>query len=298
MRDLVSESSLDPVHSRCIFCGSLNLSGVRSIVQKVPLVALRVCLDCRAQSVNRLPARGYLDSLYSAEEYAGHLESSKRLTRALGGRLAAEFLAVSPCPTTLRILDYGGGSGALGLAVAEKLADRDLDSRVTVVDLSNEGVLEGVKFFTPESFDRDSENFDVILCSAVVEHLRDPGIRLQALFERLNVRGWMYVRSPQLAGLARLRPSWYRWPRHLSDFGPQFWSRFPTLAGWEVDTVWSRACRPETEWRSRPLPTAASTLLKSPCSAEQAVRRVLRLSRSCRYPFVGGWEFLGRKHGA
>lgn len=291
---IVSDELLEAIDS-CIFCSATGLTRSGTLVQDVPPVYVVECSECRAEMVDHLPKREFLDKLYTGGNYVGHLDGSERLANALARRLAAAMIEGFSPTATIRILDFGGGSGSLGRAVAAFLFQRGVHCKITVVDITFTGFASGIEFCTPEDFDRRTETFDVILCSAVVEHLRDPGVRLRSLFNRLAEGGWIYVRSPQLAGLKRIRRSWFRWPRHLSDFGPIFWQRFPAICGWRIDVVWSRASRPETEWRTKPLSTVVAIALKAPCFLELGIRRLFRLNVACSYPFVGGWEYLGRK---
>jgi len=295
MQDGVPEDSLEEPVRACIFCATTVLTPCRTFVQESPPVRLIMCSECKAQMVDHLPQREFLDKLYTESEYVGFLEGSQRLTRALARRLASEVRASWSTSVVVQILDYGGGSGSLARCLAAALTEHELRSQVTVVDIISGELGDELTFLTPDEFDACTQTFDVILCSAVIEHLRDPGFRLKNLYSRLNAGGWIYVRSPQLGGLKILRASWFRWPRHLSEFGPAFWRRFPPAMGWNVEFVWSRASRPETEWRTRPISTVVAIALKSPSFLELGLRRMLRLSKGCRYPWVGGWEFLGRK---
>jgi SAM-dependent methyltransferase len=294
MGEIVSDELLEAVDS-CIFCSATGLTRSGTLVQDVPPVCVLECSECRAEMVDQLPKREFLDKLYTGGNYVGFLDGSELLTSALARRLAAAMIEGCSPSATIRILDFGGGSGSLGRAVAAFFSDRGSHCRITVVDIKSTGVGSGIEFFTPEDFDKCTETFDVILCSAVVEHLRDPGVRLRSLFNRLAEGGWIYVRSPQLGGLKRVRASWFRWPRHLSDFGPAFWQRFPSIFDWKIDVVWSRASRPETEWRTKKVSTVVAIALKAPCFLELGFRRLFRLNVACSYPLVGGWEFLGQK---
>jgi len=294
MKQIVPMNSLSDSLASCIFCAASMSSRNVARVQDEPPVDVVECSECRAQMVNRLPQRDFLDRLYTAD-YSGHLEASKRLSNALARRISGEIADSWPPPDCVRILDFGGGTGAFALALGACLSEKSLRFQVTVVDIVPGRVGDHIQYFDPEAFDKTNQQFDIILCSAVVEHLRDPGFRLTSLFDRLAMGGWIYVRSPQLGWLKVIKPSWFRWPRHLSDFGPAFWRRFPMLAGWDITVVWSRACRPETEWRLRPVATAVAYVLKAPCFVELGIRRLLRRSEACVYPMVGGWEFLARK---
>lgn len=295
MSNFVQDSDLDARRTSCIFCGSSSFGRRCPLIQTSPPVRVLKCSTCKARYVDRLPKRHFLDGLYVEADYAGFLDASVGLSESLANRLSKAISTSGFDQRSVRILDYGGGSGTLGVALAKRLECRGWDCHVTVVDIVTQGAEDGILFLTPEKFDDEISTFDVILCSAVVEHLRDPGSRLNLLFSRLHEGGWLYVRSPQLGGLLTLKKSWWRWPRHLSDLGPSFWRRFPNLSGWGIDVIWSRASRPETEWRSKPLSTLASNLLKLPCTLEDLLRDTTHLGRECRYPWVGGWEFLGRK---
>jgi SAM-dependent methyltransferase len=103
--------------------------------------------------------------------------------------------------TALRVLDIGCGSGALGRAIKESLpaevtgltaseseaaeARRHLDE-VVVVDLET----CGTTMLRP--------SFDTIVCSHVLEHLRDPRALLRSLKSLVDAQGTLIVALPNV----------------------------------------------------------------------------------------------------
>ena len=91
---------------------------------------------------------------------------------------------------TSRVLDFGGADGRLMLPF------RDRGHDCFVVDYAPECV-DGVTRLgtTLEDVD-ESERFDAVVCSHVVEHLADPFAVLCSLCERLTDGGVIYVEVP------------------------------------------------------------------------------------------------------
>jgi SAM-dependent methyltransferase len=138
--------------------------------------------------------------------------------------------------------------------------------------------------------------FDLVLASAVLEHI--PGARheLRRLLAALRPGGVLYARTPAVAPLLKWLQALhvscdFTFPAHVHDLGPSFWSRI--LSHLELPATEYRIRRSgpspvETSLRRNPGRTVAAWLLKAP-------GRVL----AGRYPFCGGWEvFVERMTGS
>jgi SAM-dependent methyltransferase len=136
-------------------------------------------------------------------------------------------------------------------------------------------------------------SFDLIIASAVLEHLPKPVPTLIDLLGRLAPGGTFYARTPYVVPVMRVArrvrvPFDFTFPAHLHDLGQPFWDG---LLDWlplregsiGLTHVSSRPSPLETSLRSHPIRTAAAALLKAPW-------RVL----GPRYSLVGGWETVYR----
>jgi 2-polyprenyl-3-methyl-5-hydroxy-6-metoxy-1,4-benzoquinol methylase len=117
-------------------------------------------------------------------------------------------------------MDFGAGRGAMALALRENGAD------VVAVDPFGHRYLRdvGLVAFADLGALPPDLCFDGIVSLEVMEHLLEPGETLAKLHERLRPGGWLFITTPNPAGLlARL--SGERWreaakPGHVLFFSP------------------------------------------------------------------------------
>jgi SAM-dependent methyltransferase len=206
-------------------------------------------------------------------------------------------ISIHPRGEPFRVLDFGGGDGTLGLALARRLAPSQAVD-FTLVDYQRPDVSEQRERFTV-SHERELEKvegpFDLVLASAVLEHIPQLQPILKSLFEILAPGGWFYARTPWIAPLKCLFPDFdMTYPGHVHDLGAPFWNRVPVTFAQPLRIVVSRPSLVETNWLHQPGRTAAAWLMKLPARLELAV------SPSPRCPWwrlVGGWEVVLQRSG-
>ena len=125
-----------------------------------------------------------------AQKYAAYLETPEgRLRLDLALANLQEFLPVPPAKDFLRVLDVGGGTGAIAVRLA-RLGHHVtlLDSSPAMLDIAKrtaeDANLAGriaLQLGDAAQMARifDSESFDVILCHNTLEYVDDPGIVLR-----------------------------------------------------------------------------------------------------------------------
>lgn len=186
--------------------------------------AFSKCLSCDVMVRTPFPSDEELAELYrnswrdpieNTRETGGTNPSlariySAKLARALARR---DF-------TGLTVLDFGAGRGAMLAALSELGAD------VYGIDPFGAAALERRAFQAYRALSDlpRSLRFDGIVMIDVIEHLSAPGVVLTQLREILKDHGWIFIATPNVAGLAaRLSGSNYREalkPGHLILFGP------------------------------------------------------------------------------
>ena len=288
------EEHLLPDARCCLLCGSAELR-VAGNLQRKPEVNLIECLRCRVISAGRMPRDEILQQYYS-DYYA---RDEIRITSYAEGaanhifRRTRAFLNRDTAP--LRVLDFGGGDGAIAILLGRKFVRAGLAPRieVTVVDYNarNREVQAGIVFDWRRRLEDlpASDRFDIVIASGVLEHIPQANQALAALLLRLNTAGIFYARTPFMIAFHRIcsflrLPSPIPFPGHLHDMGRDYWDRVLAILnpGSEFRLLASNTACVETSLLSARWPiTAIYHLLKTPS-------RVACLRND--YDFVGGWE--------
>lgn len=296
VRITVGAEDLEHRNFSCPFCDGIKSAGTGTYAQAEPPVEYLKCDSCFAYFTDRVPTARYLEKFYHHDVYEGTISKSD----ALAGRLAKSILSgtvlteLVGTSSELNVMDFGGGSGRLGLAVKHRLGRPD--TRVTLVDLYEPSGDYGIDFLTPEELrsSRDS-SFDLIVLSAVIEHLAHPGTVIADLYKRVRSGGFLYFRAPSLFPLGRVRPGLLRWPEHLSDLPPRFWHELPNLLGWKVEIVKSRPSQTSDRFRDSFLAALLSNFMKLPGHLESSISALTHWKYRPSYQCAGGWDVVYRK---
>jgi SAM-dependent methyltransferase len=183
------------------------------------------------------------------------------LDRERSGELYATLFPHLP-PTPGRLLDFGGGDGALTACFA------DAGFRCGVVDYTPT-LVPGVERLGATLDDLpDDARFELVLCSHVLEHVAEPVEITRVLASRLAPDGLLLVEVPLeiLGGVPRLREP----VTHVSFFCESSLVTVLRRAGLEVVDCHTRAC------------------LFANGRYHYGVRAVARLSRSAASPALPG----------
>jgi SAM-dependent methyltransferase len=288
----IDEAGLQPPAAACPLCGSTDRSPMFE-VQTEPVVTLLRCHSCGGSSVSRMPTRATRDEFYGHyyddNEIGVTADDPARLARRI-----ASYAYASGAPAavagSLRIIDFGGGNGAVSRAVADLAPPTARSIEVVVVDYDPDNLLPGGGRLTMTSSAdlppvTGTEPFDIVIAGAVLEHLPEPMKELEHLLSITAADGLLYARTPYVAPLiATTRKVGldidFTFPAHLHDMGQPFWDAITTTCASAsgFDLVASRPSPVETG-SGQPARTAVAAAMKAPW-------RVL----GHRWPFVGGWE--------
>lgn len=292
----VSAEDLGNRASSCPFCNGIKLVGTGTNVQTEPVVEYLECHNCFAYFTDRAPTASYLAKFYHNTIYEGTISKSDalaiRLANSILGGPVHEVLTVTS--SRLHVMDFGGGSGSLGLAIKHRLGRPD--TRITLVDLYEPRGYSGIDFLTPEELlsSRDS-SFDLIVLSAVIEHLAQPGAVIADLYQRVRTGGFIYFRAPSLFPLGKLRPNLLRWPEHLSDLPPRFWHELPRSLGWKVEIVKSCPSQTSDRFRDNFLAALLANFMKLPGYLEASMSELTDWRYRPKYQCAGGWDIVYQK---
>jgi len=284
----LSENELLPEEDACPICMYTGYRRPVIALQRDPPVYLLAC-RCGCMSASRMPQPNVLSDYYSRyyAETGGTtatFDGSDRFARHL-------FRLLSDAPKShLRILDFGGGvDAAISKSLARRFRERGTKRvEIALVDYnaSCQRDSDAATVDCYRSLQEAGDGFDLVIASAIVEHIPYPRDTIVGLLNSLCARGRAYFRTPTVASIVQLASRFgvhidFTYPAHLHDMGQTFWENLPASLGLDGDfsLIRSRPSIAETEFAKHPSRTAIAHAFKLPW-----------LLLRNRYTMVGGWE--------
>lgn len=165
----------------------------------------------------------YYNSYYQSNDEKITFDDPKRF----GSHLFGQTCKYLTRKETLSILDYGGGIGTISIELAKRYLDTGvLEVKVIIVDYEQTAIISDSPNLVINRYstlsDVKDQKFDIIIASAIVEHLPTPKTEITCLFELLNEHGLIYFRTPYVIPIIVL----------LKRLGINFGWRF--VGGWEI----------------------------------------------------------------
>ena len=294
--------SLDDLydHARlCPICLRERAGRMVMRVQRSPDVDLLECEHCGGCSTSSMPKPKVLTDFYrryydSRDEKTTYDDVS-RLGRHIERYLKPDFRR-----ECVKILDFGGGDGALAVEIAQRLLLRNacLSTKICVVDFHQPRSAPHPNI-TIESCDNLEKlgshgQFDLVIASAVLEHIPEVNPVIRKLISLLRQGGLFYARTPYVAPFAFLPFKMdFTFPGHVHDLGPQFWDSILETFSLNGEILRSEPSPVETTLSKHPFRTIAAVVLKFPARLESHLRSPL-FPRRRTWKMVGGWEILFR----
>jgi SAM-dependent methyltransferase len=213
-------------------------------------------------------------------DYYSHFESG--VTFDGDARFAQRLIGTGKVARTkkevISILDFGGGVNAgLARAVARIILEEGRTEKVklTLVDYNARNQkaspqTEVIAYRTLYEIP-PQQTFDIIIASAIMEHVPNLGADLLILLKSLAPGGSAYFRTPSNSKMMRFLKNFgirldFTYPAHLHDLGQPFWARV-LLALHLTDSyrlVRSEPAVVETDFWKAPVRTAAAWAMKAP----------------------------------
>ena len=295
----VSEEELFDCRTACPVCGATGPRRTVHVLQDEPRVELLRCARCHACSADRMPTDACLERYYQA-----YYESfdDKRTFHDIArlGEHVWRSIDLSRTPAAWRILDFGGGDGSLAKWLAERRRREHHGARaeIVLVDLqdADPAEAEAWTFRQERRLEEANGGFDLVLASAIIEHVPLLQPILHELFAKIGAGGWFYARTPYVEPFCRLSKKVdVTYPGHVHDMGDRFWNAVPKTFGLQdVDVVHSRPSPVDTSFAQSPTRALAAHLFKLPARIEGALFG--SRTRNLVWTLVGGWELVLRRH--
>ncbi len=291
----LSESDLCEEDIHCPICRSTNRTNITAL-QGAPEIYLKQCQNCFAVSASRLPTKKRLDGFYNLFYQSNDEKITFDNPKRFGSHLFDQTCKYLTRKETISILDYGGGIGTISIELAKRYLDSGVpEIKVVIVDYEQTAISSDSPNLVISRYSTLSEvkdkKFDVIIASAIVEHLPTPRTEIACLFKLLDDCGLIYFRTPYvmpiLVLLKKLRINFdFTYPAHIHDLGQMFWDN--VLETFDLrnrfNILYSRPSIVETTFSKH----FGRTLIAYLCKAPWYVL-------GNRWRFVGGWEILIQK---
>ena len=289
----VNREDVYEARDRCPVCLSQDERHACFRIQDDPLIEMLFCKACEACSASHMPKQELLDRYYAqyyskADDHVA-FSSPERFARHLSTVLKPQAVG------SLRILDFGGGDGSLAIALAQKFhigAGSHFPIAIDVVDYERhrEASTPNVVVNGHRDLNEVDGQYDVLLASAILEHIPDAHSTIRKLVGMAGPGAFMYARTPYVVPLARLAPMLdTTYPAHVHDMGSGFWDRFAETFHLRARLLLSRPSLVETTLRDNPIRTMLAQALKFPALAELWLSKQICVPR---WKFVGGWEVV------
>lgn len=283
---------------KCGVCGGHKFKILGQYL-KSPKINFVRCTNCNAVTYDKYLSAEKAHELYKHYKYFGDSARDGCVTfygyKRFAKHLYRLFMRAGEgwsLKDEIHILDFGGGDGSLSAALAEYMIQKKLCrmAKIMVIDYCESLHAphhRAVRLEHLQSLEQLAENkhYDIVIASAVFEHLPKPGAAMKKLFGAVKEGGVMYIRTPYKypfrVSLAKLGIGYdLQYPEHLWDFGGYGW--WKDLAGKigcrQMVLAVSQPSIVESSFRVHFLAALAAYALKAPGYVMH------------KWPYVGGWE--------
>lgn len=292
----LDEDSLQKELNCCPFCGKQLFEREFSLQQEPDVFLLR-CNNCFASFASRMPKEEALDEYYS-KYYSSDIE--EKVTTGNSNRISKhildKFKSYYKEKDSISVLDFGGGDGSISIGIANELYSSGLirTAEINVVEYAYyQRIVEPwieINYDYPLT-NLKNKKFDIIIASAVLEHLPKPVNEILLLLDMLMEDGLLYCRTPYVLPLMKLLIKFgksvdFTYPGHLHDLEPDFYNH---LLDWlpvkgKIQLIRSRPSVVESSFKEYFVRTLVSYAFKS----------LWYITRG-RFQLVGGWEVIFKR---
>jgi ubiquinone/menaquinone biosynthesis C-methylase UbiE len=249
------------------------------------------CKKCSLNFVNQVPFNWVLDNYYHNYYNIDKVQkvtadNPMRIANRIYRKVSSELKKRKT--KHLKILDWGGGDGTLSVLLAGNYF-KDFKVEITNVDYHSENNLNyklypNINYVALKNLDEINQEFDLIICSAILEHVPNINENIVIIFKLLSANGCIYFRTPYMIPFKKLLGKFQdmTYPAHIYDIGYDFYEFI--ASEYCVKTLYLGPSVIETTLSENLLRTLLSFFFKLPYNI---------LGR--KWKFVGGVEFVAKK---
>jgi SAM-dependent methyltransferase len=288
---LPNENDLTGRHTSCPNCNLEINNNNKVLVQSNPIVSMFKCNKCFLAFTNFFPSEEFLEKLYKPKQYKSHLTTNIIKTKELAIKIEKK---IQINKKKITILDFGGGNGKLALELIALFKKRNIEAEGLVVDLYKNFDDVSLQFLNTNEFINNNCKFDLVLASAVLEHLPNFIEVKKKLINSVEQGGYFYARTPWDFDLSKLTKFYkVKWPRHLYDIGGDYWNNY-FEENKNLKIVFSETSPIEIEKKFF-IHYYLAFILKSISKLEIRLKKLFNSKSSLIWKLVGGWEVLIKK---
>ena len=280
----------------CGMCGCDKFEIINKY-SDVPLVHFVRCAKCGGITYDKIPKQEVYDKINGTESYYDDYEEvgNSQITFYGAERIATHIINLIEKngfkkgeKNNLSILDFGGGSGEIAYTVAKMLRGAYKNIEIVVVDYTdklykqNDNVIKMEREFPLEKI--EDRKFDIIIASAVIEHIPAPGKDILRLFNMIKENGFLYFRAPYFYPIYNVLKKFgiefdIMYPHHVWDLDDKWWDKLTEILNIsDAEIVVSKPSIVEKSFKSHPLGALVAYIMKAP-------RYLFK-----KWKYVGGWE--------
>ena len=226
--------------SHCAVCESIELAPVRTAAG----LPVRACSACGFQFASPQPSDADLAAIYDRDYFFSHekpreADHASTLKRATARHYLALLAAVSAAPGR-RLLEIGCGHGDfLVEAAAQGYVITGLEYSPHACEVTRARVGDAAEIVCGEleTWHSGDREFDLVVLSDVIEHVRHPRAFLVRLHQLLARGALVFIATPDLQSRSArmLRSHWMEYKaEHLSYFSRATLCRLLESTGYEV----------------------------------------------------------------
>lgn len=295
---LVVEEDIIDYKDCCPICLNKNKRKRVFIIQKNPLIEMLACNNCKGMSASYMPTKELLDKYY-AKYYNNNdlmitFHNPERFAKHL-----LKYIKLNFENKKIKILDFGGGDGALSVELAKKIIQKSFKQvEIMLVDYKRDIDLnsnEGINIIINENIYDINDNYDIVLASGIIEHIPESNKVINKLMSIINKNGFFYARTPYMSPFKKIIKGLdISYPSHVHDLGASFWNRFINIFKFNnLEVITSQPSIVETQFSKAFLLTLNSYLFKFPAFLES---RIFKFKKDLIWNYYGGWEIFLKNH--